>query len=570
MAVNANNLANKVQQTQYMKLNLVDWRPILAKECQVYVYDENYIAKRFDQIHYKFCAVKEAKEILIDNLYALLRYKYFTDASDESDERINDIVASFTKNIKTSLIKVGFEEETDGVRLRELSDSQVAFRNGVYDFKTNKWLFKYTIVVLPALCNKMYIYNSEYVIHWYFNFDFEPLDIDINEFSLEEFIDIIKGINATEENYCFELLYNMSFDINHKFDLKRFEHLCEILGYTVLQSFSQYFVMLIGAGQNGKNSLFDGCFSNRVIPKVAANSLDDIENDKFIVGSLENHSHNIFLETSAKTYTESKMIKALTGSMLQFAEHKGVDKYSTIVNCKYIFAGNDQQNIKFSDTTNGFRRRINLFEIYYTYDKEKRFLKKGDYYDTTFSDSLKELKGNVANTIIYIYFAMYGIMKGTKNFKRSFEFTENDWKMSYSDIDFTLKDLIENLTIDKVVAFANENTVNYENCKQLFCDVNGRTLQNSPTVQKLGIFNYDDLINKLFKSEEDYTSYFSEYDVYMNISLLRQFVRYAGSGISFSQALKKIYNITDFKRMGANAAYIKVGFNNGRIKVLGG
>ena len=95
----------------------------------------------------------------------------------------------------------------------ELSDSQVAFRNGVYDFKLNKWLFKYTIITLPALCNKLYIYNSQYVIHWYFNFDFEPLDIDINDFSLEEFIDIIKEINENEKNYCFELLYNMSFDI---------------------------------------------------------------------------------------------------------------------------------------------------------------------------------------------------------------------------------------------------------------------------------------------------------------------------------------------------------------------
>ena len=54
---------------------LSDWRPILARECQVYVFGENYLAKRFDQINYKFCEKNEAKDVLIDNLYALLRYK---------------------------------------------------------------------------------------------------------------------------------------------------------------------------------------------------------------------------------------------------------------------------------------------------------------------------------------------------------------------------------------------------------------------------------------------------------------------------------------------------------------
>jgi len=563
------NLANNVQQKQiYMKMSLVDWRPLLAQECQVYVYDENYLAKRFDQINYKFCGLKEAKEILIDNLYALLRYKYFTTPSDEGEDRIADIVASFTKNIKTSLIKVGIDDETDAVRVYELSDSQVAFRNGVFDFDKNDWLFKYKIISVPQCANKIYIYDSKYIIHWYFNFEFEPLDINIKDFSLEEFVDLLRELNETQKNYCFELLYNMSFNDCHKFSMQRFKHLCEILGYTVLQSFSQYFVMLIGAGQNGKNSLFDGCFSNRVIPRVAANSLDDIEADRFIVGSLENHSHNIFLETSAKTYTESKMIKALTGSMLQFAEHKGVDKYSTILNCKFIFAGNDQEKIKFSDTTNGFRRRINIFEIYYTYDKEKRFLKKGDYYDTTFSDSLKELKDDVSNTIIYIYFAMYGIMLGTNCFKRNFEFTENDWKMSYSDIDFTLKDAIDCITIDRINSFIHENANNKENCKELFYDMNCKKLHASPTIKKMGIFSYEDMIDKFLVSEEDYISYFLENDVYINLQLLRQIVRYTGSAISFSQGLKKIYNVEP-KKMGMNAAYIKVAFINGKIKILG-
>ena len=76
--------------------------------------------------------------------------------------------------------------------------------------------------------------------------------------------------------------------------------------------------------------------------------------------------------------------------MYQSVEHKGLNRYSSIINCKYIFAGNDQDNIKFSDNTTGFRRRINVFEIFYQWDSQKRFMKKGDYYDSQFTDDLRE------------------------------------------------------------------------------------------------------------------------------------------------------------------------------------
>ena len=66
-----------VNTSMYSSYGLVDWQPLLARECQVYVFNENYLAKRFDQINFQFCSKDTAKEILIDNLYALLRYKYF-------------------------------------------------------------------------------------------------------------------------------------------------------------------------------------------------------------------------------------------------------------------------------------------------------------------------------------------------------------------------------------------------------------------------------------------------------------------------------------------------------------
>ena len=121
---------------------LSDWRAVLSKECQVYVFGETYLAKRFDQINYKFCEKNEAKEILIDNLYALLRYKYFPKVSEEIDERIQKIVSSFTANLKTTLRKVSFDESSDAEIVNMLPNYCIAFRNGVFNFKENKWFFK--------------------------------------------------------------------------------------------------------------------------------------------------------------------------------------------------------------------------------------------------------------------------------------------------------------------------------------------------------------------------------------------------------------------------------------------
>ena len=70
-------LANKVTTGNLLNKDLTEWRAILAQYCQVYVYGSGYLAKPFDQIAYKFCNKDQAKEILEDNLYALLRYSFF-------------------------------------------------------------------------------------------------------------------------------------------------------------------------------------------------------------------------------------------------------------------------------------------------------------------------------------------------------------------------------------------------------------------------------------------------------------------------------------------------------------
>ena len=137
----------------------------------------------------------------------------------------------------------------------------------------------------------------------------------------------MKEMTKIERNYCFELMYNISHDAEDKFSLKRFSHLCQILGYTLNISFLQHFVIFVGSGQNGKNSLMDGCFTHRVIPSPTSNSIESFETDKFISGALENRAHNIYLETSQKTREfDSQVLKNITGSMYQTIECKGIQK----------------------------------------------------------------------------------------------------------------------------------------------------------------------------------------------------------------------------------------------------
>lgn len=558
------DLENAVDTSAYLIKPLVDWREQLAEECQVYVYGENYIAKRFDAINFKFCSVKEATEVLNDNLYALLRFKYFPKLTEEIDKRIDDIVKSFTRNLKTTLKKISFDKNTDSIHVNMIPNYCQAFRNGVYDFKNNCWLFKYDILRIEALKNNIYLYDNKYVILWYFDFNFEPLPFGIFDLTLQDFIDVMKETSKKKHNYCFELMYNIAHDNADEFSLERFNHLCEILGYTILQDFSQNFVLLIGSGQNGKNSLFDGCFSNRVVPKPVANSLDDLEQDDFITGALENKYHNIFLETSPKTYTESTMLKAITGSMDQTIHHKGIDKYQGVINTKFIYAGNDQEKIKFSDSTTGFRRRINIFEIWYHWDAQKKFMKKGDYYDTTFSDSLYELKEDMNNTIIYIYFAMYGLLSATKDFTVNFKFSTNDWRLSYSDADIELKETLQTISSNKIVNFMKNNE---EEGKVLFYSMDKKKLYTSRVFTDLGYKDYKDLID-LIDDDEKRTAFFVDYDVYISLRSLQKIMKFNGSSTSFTQNLKKIYNDITFEPCYNNKLYVKITFVDKRLKII--
>ena len=70
-----------------------------------------------------------------------------------------------------------------------------------FDFRTNDWLFKYTITDMPTLFNRIYSYDTRYIIQWYFNFNFEPLPFAVTDLSLEDFTDFMRTISEEEKNY---------------------------------------------------------------------------------------------------------------------------------------------------------------------------------------------------------------------------------------------------------------------------------------------------------------------------------------------------------------------------------
>src|SRR5690554_6632562 len=94
----------KVNNSVFLDKPFAWWHEELAELCNVYVYGEAYIAKRFDHIQYSFVDKDIAREILVDNLYALLRFIYFEERNDDVDARIKQVINSFTDNIKTTLL----------------------------------------------------------------------------------------------------------------------------------------------------------------------------------------------------------------------------------------------------------------------------------------------------------------------------------------------------------------------------------------------------------------------------------------------------------------------------------
>lgn len=555
-------LEGKVDQSYYLKYSMENWRKVLANEVDAYVYQNSYLIKRFDSIAYEFYDLKTAREVIEDNLYMLLRYKYFILQDDQVDKVIEKIVRNFLENLKTTLIKVTFDWENnlDHKVLKEIPQSCVAFQNGVYDFAKNEWLFKVYKTNLTHIQNTYYEYDKNYVILWYLNIEFDPLEIDITKISSEDLVELFHSTTKELNNYGFNLVYNMSFNEDNKFDMKKFQHLAEIMGFTLSTRFIQSFIMFIGTGSNGKNSLLDGCFSSHLRPKPINIDLDSIEEDKFITGALENRYHNFYLESNGKSYNRSKVIKQLTGSVDQTIEDKGKTKKTGYLNIKHIFSANERDDIKFGDTSHGFVRRINLYEVFYKWDSRGDYLKLGNYLKTNLSADLRELKRNLINTVSYIYIGMWGIAQATKNFTQPFNFTYNNYSIKYENIDSSVKRFMQNFTVEdlaKMIVRNGSETL-------LYCD--------DTRIYKLPRFNkFFNIKNEIswktcVNDLDNFITFFEDKNLWININQLKE---YSGlitlSQVVFTQEALKFCK-TQPKSYYNNQKYIPISIIGRRVK----
>ncbi len=648
-------IKTKKKASEYLGIDPTRWVTILRPQIDVYSYRDRYLFKYYDQINYRVGMRKEAEECLENNVRMIMINDYFGCDSEDIEDYISKIIKLFSKcGLKSNLIRVSDSVNGINLHIKRIPNYCQAFANGVYNFKDNKWEFLYNIIDLKETHNRLVRYNlpkkntdgvnedesnfmkldpltykdSDYeaikkkeivVIDWYNNYVFEPIPgIDINTMEAEDLIKFFKedneirgGIqgdmsdnakkNMDKRNICFELVWNMSHNENGKFDINMFKHICEIIGYTICPDFIQSFVILVGSGQNGKNSLWDGCF-DKVVPLKMQNTLEAIEADKFSGGSLENVFHNFSFENEGKEYTKVDILKTYTGSEEQMIEHKGVDKQNARLNIKFLFSTNGKEDIKFGDQSKGMNRRVNLLELWYSFDEKGHYMKDGDkdYYYTAFRQDLNEMKNNSINARTFLYLGLYGIkratcgMKGVKNYKltdkeqpsnlpfnEAFKFTLNDWSSEYQMENVNvLGKALRSITPYKIRNWLQKRyKVGDSAINRYLYDDTGATLVSSKYLKDLGYDGSKGIagIIDFLQNDEDFSEYFTNHDIYISSELIQEIIpefdefnerlkREKKKPLKFSAELSKIYPKHKIKNI-SSKKYILCGFMQNNLVI---
>lgn len=578
------DIAQDLEMKKRMERPLCEWRDLLSKDVNRYVLEnsanQTFFGRAYNDVNFSTYKQDTAKQIIVDTLYYMLSHKYFKRQTDEINERITEIVKACTENLNRFLIHCSLGKSiNNSVKvLKPLPNSCVAFSNGVYDFQKGDWLFKYIITASEDTCDKAISYPMEYqdyYINWCIHVNFEPfLGKPVRKDELPIFIDMCKEMCKSKdtESKCFELVWNMSHNPSDVFSIDKFKQLCETMGFCLYQGFLGYFVLLIGNGGNGKNSLFDGCFSNyRLTPMATRNTISEIENDKFTSGNLIDTHHNFAFENDGKTYEFSSKLKDLTGSEYQQAEKKGVDKMNVRMNIKFMFSSNDQDTLKFADTSNGLERRINVVELYWRYDKDKKFLlRNDDYYDTTFSQDNHELTDDEINTMMFCYLGMYGIANATDDWTKDFRFSYNDFKPKYKDVNSNtygdLSKLTYTMVAESLITMIKDGRERDAGNSCRFADpmhtklFSADTFKNDPDADKVEYVlkdvdtkAKDDDGNPIYESGVFYSNAV-ENGFWISIKMLGDLVHVNGLSVP---KLRKLYPNMKVERRTDNLAYIK-------------
>lgn len=646
--VNTNNELSKInydtKSDDLLKRSDYEWRSILAKDiCVFKTSSGKYVYREYDKISYSKCINFEKTLIpaIKRNVEMLLRYKYFNDVYindnilsnpellNELDKRMLEINKSFTNFLESSINKVDIIEFTDesnseSSTLKKLPDYAIAFNDGVYDFKHNDWLFKYNKIKTRSITGDdtgtiIEYENKSYIIGWHINVNWGDLidvynsimqtlgyksicDVDIKKlfdfFRSENMFDINtynkKGKRIPNYAITFALINNMSHNEGHFLSEDKLIHLCQIMGYSLKNSFDSHFIYFIGSGGNGKDSLITGSFLKFLDDdSYTTISIADINNDKFATSNLVDSHINVYMENSTTNAVikELQVLKALTGGNSVTVEAKGQQKIKVDINARIISAANNKDDLKFSDSSDGLIRRINMCEIFYTWDSEGKYLNKGDkdFYNVNYSEDFYEIRNDKSNLLTYIMFGMAGLSSATNKFtSRKIRFIANDWSSKYIDLDMEVRDLIDNLTLkdlyeisfnpkykDLLNGFACDTSIyhNYLSSNQ----ARSRSEFLNKNDYYLSIFGKNEFIYNVIKEyvdpedddKEDWAmKFFNEFiDFYIPVELIQGCVDNTDKVSDFVKLLKKYFkgNIIRVERNREKRYVIKVRIINDSI-----
>lgn len=615
-----------------LKKSDYEWRHILSKDINVYKTSSGkYIYREYDKISYSKCINFEGTLVpaIKKNVEMLLRYKYFNDIytspnilSDPDllgniDKRMLEIKKSFVDFLESTISRVklmdyndynekllSFDNEDSNrfEMLRKLPDYAIAFNDGVYDFKNDCWLFKYSkINITSPIINDFKGQIIEYedktfIIEWHIEMDFmdmigvyksilEALNIksvcDLKESGIKDMFEYFrsesvfdintynkKGKRVPNYGITFALLNNMSHDEHLYLSYDKLVHLCQIMGYSLKNSFDSHFIYFIGSGGNGKDSLITGSFLKFLDEdSYTTISISDINNDKFATSNLVDSHINVYMENSTTNAVikELQTLKALTGGNSVTVEAKGQQKTKVNINARVISAANNKDDLVFQDSSDGLIRRINMCEIFYTWDSDGDYLNKGnkDFYNVVYSPNFKEIYNNPFNLLTYIMFGMAGLAINTRDFTLDdSKFLYNDWSSKYIDLDIELRDKLDNIKIDDIYSvilnpkfktILNNFTCDITPYNRFLCSVQDRSRtkylnENSYLLSTFGTNTFlsniiEAYINPKDQDDSEYSRrFFNEFIyMYIPIEIIQAVVEDDSKPVAFTKLIKKYF-----------------------------
>ena len=160
---------------------------------------------------------------------------------------------------------------------------------------------------------------------------------------------------------------------------------------------------------------------------------------------------------------------------------------------------------------------------------------------------------------------MYGIMIGTKNWTKNFQFTENDWNATYFDVDFTIKESIRQLTLQRILSYITKTPE--KDCLDMFYGADKKKLYLSSSMTILGYKSFKEMIAML-NDPEKAAHFFADNDIYISVKHLQKLIGNHDTLITFSKNIRKLFNLKTFERLNNNQAYVRCTFISERLKIL--